>query len=128
MYTLGKYANYSASNLNFNLYKGGKRSRKKKMRGKGRGFSIFHTEPPAVKEITNQCESSCLPEAEKFCKTSCRSAAISTIDAKNSGMSKQFIETIEARLKTLEHENSKLREENTKYKLREEILAEARRR
>jgi hypothetical protein len=127
MNPLGKYTNYSASNLNFNLYKGGKRSRTKKRKMRGRGFSIFHTEPPTIKKIANQCESSCLPEAEKFCKTSCRSAAISTIDSKNTGMSKQFIESIEARLKTLEQENSTLRAENTKYKLREEILAESRR-
>jgi hypothetical protein len=127
MYPLGKYANYSASNLNFNLYKGGKQSRTKKRKMRGRGFSIFRTEPPAIKKIANQCETSCMPEAEKFCKTSCRSAAISTIESKNTGMSKQFIETIEARLKTLEQENIKLREENTKYKLREEILAESRR-
>jgi hypothetical protein len=133
MYPFGKYTNYSGSNLNFNLYKGGNQSRKKNKKRKksrkmtGGGFSIFHTDPPAIKSVASHCESTCMPQAEKFCKSSCRSAAISALDSKNSGMSRHLIETIEERIKVLEHENLSLKAENVKYKMREEFVAESRR-
>ena len=123
------YTNYSGSNLNFSLYKGGKKSRKsKKSRRnmKGRGLSIFHSEPASIKKISSKCEDTCLPEAEKFCKTSCKSAAIASLDTKNSGLSADFIKTIEDRLKVLERENADLKRENDMFKLRAEILSESR--
>jgi hypothetical protein len=123
------YTNYSGSNLNLSLYKGGKKSRKsrKSRRNmKGRGLSIFHSEPAAVKKIANNCEDNCLPEAKKFCATSCKSAAVSSLDAKNTGLSKQFIESIEDRIKVLEKENASLKLENDKFKLREDIRRESR--
>jgi hypothetical protein len=127
------YTNYSGSNLNFSLYKGGKKSksrsrtsRSRKRNMKGRGLSIFHSEPAAVKKISSSCEDTCLPEAKKFCATSCKSAALSSLEAKNTGLSKQFIESIEDRIKVLEKENASLKLENEKFKLREDIRRESR--
>jgi hypothetical protein len=121
------YTNYSGSNLNFSLYKGGRKSRSRKSRKmKGRGLSIFHSEPASIKKISSKCEDTCLPEAERFCKTSCKSAAIASLDTKNSGLSADFIKTIEDRLKVLEKENAELKHENDMFKLRAEILSESR--
>ena len=128
-----EYTNPTASNLNFNLYRGGKRfksrkyrlrkNRKTKNRIGGEGTSFFRPKTPEhVEYASRNCVSDCETNAKKLCKTTCDAATIAAIDVKNTGISRDFINELSARARKNEEKYLLLVKEHDTLKQKYEML------
>jgi hypothetical protein len=129
-----KYTNPTASNLNFNLYRGGNfrksRKNKKLKNGKkitqyrrGGGESFFRPKTPEnVQYASKKCNTDCESNARKLCDVTCKAATIAALDVKNIGISKDFIEDMMSRIKKLEERNINLSKENDTIKQKYDML------
>jgi len=125
------YTNPTASNLNFNLYRGGKQLRKTRTNKKNRrrtrhyggGESFFRPKiPENVASASKKCNSDCENNAKKLCDVTCKSATIAALDVKNIGISKDFIDDLSSRIKKAEEKNIQLTKENETLKQKYEML------
>ena len=125
-----KYTNPTASNLNFNLYRGGKRfkSRKyrigkkptKKYRG---GESFFRPKTPEhVEYASSKCVADCEKNAKSLCKSTCDAATIAAIEVRNTGISRDFINELSSRAKKNEEKYLLLVKEHDTLKQKYEML------
>jgi len=125
-----KYTNPTASNLNFNLYRGGKfrKTRKTKTRNKKTkqyrgGESFFRPKTPEnVQYASKKCNTECESNAKKLCDVTCKAATIAALDVKNTGISRDFIEDLTSRIKKLEEKNIALSKENDTIKQKYDML------
>jgi hypothetical protein len=125
-----KYTNPTASNLNFNLYRGGKfrKTRKNKTRNKKTkkyrgGESFFRPKTPEnVQYASKKCNTECESNAKKLCDVTCKAATIAALDVKNTGISRDFIEDLTSRIKKLEDKNIALSKENDTIKQKYDML------
>jgi len=111
------FTNATASNLNFNLYRGGKRFKSKKYvkNSKSRkqykigGESFFTPKiPDYVVHASKKCNTHCEQDAKKLCKSTCDAATVAALDVRNIGISREFIEDLTTRIKQLEDKNIQL--------------------
>lgn len=121
------YTNKTGSNLNFELYKGGKKFRKtqikktqlkktQKVRQRGSGDSWFKpSTPEPIKRASKQCESTCESDAKVLCSRTCSSATRSAISEKY-GIKNEFFDELQKQITRLREENYQLRVENKKVK------------
>jgi hypothetical protein len=127
------YTNPTASNLNFNLYRGGKRLRKTRKykiqkkkrytRYRGGGESFFRPKTPEnVANASKKCNTDCENNAKKLCDVTCKAATIAALDVKNIGISKDFIDDLTARIRKSEEKNIELTKENDTLKQKYDML------
>jgi hypothetical protein len=128
------YTNATASNLNFNLYRGGKQFRKTRKYGfkknKNRkqtkhygGESFFRPKTPEhVASASKKCNTDCESNAKKLCDVTCKAATIAALDVKNTGISREFIDDLTSRIKKFEDKNIQLTKENEILKQKYEML------
>ena len=117
------YTNKTVSNLNFELYKGGKKFRKtrkvrksRKVRQHGSGDSWFKpSTPEPIKRASKQCESTCETDAKVLCSRTCSSATRSAISEKY-GIKNEFFDELQKQITRLREENYQLRVDNKKIK------------
>jgi hypothetical protein len=129
-----EYTNPTASNLNFNLYRGGKfrKSRKyriskikngQKTKYRIGGTSFFRPKTPEhVDYASKKCNTECESNAKKLCDVTCKAATIAALDVKNVGISREFIEDLTSRIKKLEEKNIALSKENDTIKQKYDML------
>ena len=104
------YTNKTGSNLNFNLYKGG-RKHSRKFRKSRKGGNWFKSGPTKTqKESSKKCEDICERETKKICPKMCNEVVIETAD-ENKGAPTEVLKTLSQQVSTLNYENKKLREE-----------------
>jgi len=126
------YTNSTSSNLNFNLYRGGKRfrktrkykieKRKKHSRLYG-GDSFFRPKTPEhVASASKRCNTDCESNAKKLCDVTCKAATIAALDVKNTGISREFIDDLTSRIKKFEDKNIQLTKENEILKQKYDML------
>jgi len=117
------YTNKTVSNLNFELYKGGKKFRKtrkvnksRKNRQYGSSDSWFKpSTPEPIKRASKQCESTCESDAKVLCSRTCSSATRSAISEKY-GIKNEFFDELQKQITRLREENYQLRVDNKKAK------------
>jgi len=123
------YTNATASNLNFNLYRGGKhfrktrknkRNQRKQYRG---GESFFRPKTPeTVSYATKKCNTDCESNARRLCDATCKSATAAALDVKNTGITREFIEELTSRSKKNEEKYLVLLKEHETLKQKYEML------
>jgi len=116
------FTNKDGSNLNFNLYRGGKQFKSKKYNKKYRntkkyrrqgGSSWFRPKTPeSVESASKKCNVECETNAKKLCDVTCKAATIAALDVKNIGLSKEFIDDLTSRIKKLDEKNIQLSKKN----------------
>ena len=127
------YTNATSSNLNFNLYKGGKIFRKtrkyqknrknRKTKQYGGGGSFFRPKTPEnVASASKRCNTDCESNAKKLCDVTCKAATIAALDVKNTGISREFIDDLTSRIKKFEDKNIELTKENETLKQKYDML------
>ncbi len=125
------YTNPTASNLNFNLYRGGRlrKTRKYKIQKKKRytrqhgGNSFFRPRTPEnVASASKKCNTDCESNAKKLCDVTCKSATIAALDVKNTGISRDFIDDLSTRIRKAEEKNIELTKENDTLKQKYDML------
>jgi|UniRef100_A0A6C0B7X0 hypothetical protein len=126
------YTNPTGSNLNFNLYRGGKRFRKTRKYGfrKNRkhtqyrgGESFFRPKTPEhIASASKRCNTDCESNAKKLCDVTCKAATIAALDVKNTGISREFIDDLTSRIKKFEEKNIQLTKENEILKQKYDML------
>jgi hypothetical protein len=125
------YTNPTASNLNFNLYRGGRlrKTRKYKIQKKKRhsrhygGDSFFRPKTPEnVANASKKCNTECETNAKKLCDVTCKAATIAALDVKNIGISKDFIDDLASRIRKAEEKNILLTKENETLKQKYDML------
>jgi hypothetical protein len=126
------YTNPTGSNLNFNLYRGGKRFRRtrkyrknknKKTKYRGGGESFFRPKTPEnVASASKRCNMDCESNAKKLCDVTCKAATIAALDVKNTGISREFIDDLTSRIKKFEEKNIQLTKENETLKQKYDML------
>ena len=105
------YTNKTGSNLNFNLYKGGKKH-SRKFRKSRKGGSWFKSSPSEPqKKTSKKCEDICERETKKICPKMCNEIVIETADDNKGAPSTEVLKTLSHQLSSLNYENKKLREE-----------------
>jgi hypothetical protein len=126
------YTNRTGSNLNFSLYRGGKRFRKTRKYGLKRnrkqtryygGNSFFRPKTPeSVATASKRCNTDCESNAKKLCDVTCKAATIAALDVKNTGISREFIDDLTSRIKKFEEKNISLTKENETLKQKYDML------
>jgi hypothetical protein len=123
-----RFTNKTGSNLNFNLYKGGKKIKSRKMKKNKKGGNWFVPKrSDSVKHVTNECENTCNKEADKLCKNICKTTAIESANENFKVDFNTIIKTLEKDVNDLKSEKRKIEEENTILKAKLEARIEAQR-
>ena len=122
------FTNATASNLNFNLYRGGYKSKKYKIkkptsrRYRG-GERFFRPKTPEhVQYASKKCNTDCELNAKKLCDATCKSATLSALEVRNIGISRDFIDDLTSRIKKLEDKNIQLTKENDTWEQKYNML------
>jgi hypothetical protein len=114
-----RFTNKTGSNLNFNLYKGGKRKQTKKhsyRKKGGMGNWFIPKRSESVKHITNECENTCEKETSKMCKNICKTTAIESANENFKIDFGSIIKNLEKDMNELKIEKKKIEEENVMLK------------
>lgn len=123
------YTNATASNLNFNLYRGGfRKTRRKNKRKRNKtkqygGDSFFRPKTSESVEYANKkCNTDCESNARRLCDATCKAATVAALDVKNTGITREFIEDLTSRSKKNEEKYLLLLKEHETLKQKYEML------
>jgi hypothetical protein len=110
------YTNKTGSNLNFNLYKGGRKYSKTRRKIKRGGNWFKRSESQVEKKVNNKCEEECNKNAKLLCTRTCKEVSLDALDGATHIIDKNYIKNVIDENKSLKEKYEKMNDDYKELK------------